>query len=85
MTARCGCAVNAPEADSALYPCPCGDHCEECKCPACGRPGVPVGHVCGLCNGDGPDVCDECGEPDGQHDGAGAPGIAPCSKYREDQ
>ena len=27
--ARCGCAVNAPEADPTRYACPCGDHCPE--------------------------------------------------------
>lgn len=29
-TPRCGCAVNAPEADPAKHPCPCGDHCPVC-------------------------------------------------------
>ena len=28
---RCGCPVNATEADPAVYPCPCGDHCTKCK------------------------------------------------------
>lgn len=27
---RCGCSVNALEADSAVWPCPCGEHCAEC-------------------------------------------------------
>lgn len=26
----CGCPINAPEADPALWPCPCGDHCQLC-------------------------------------------------------
>lgn len=28
---RCGCSVNAPEADPEKYDCPCGNHCKECK------------------------------------------------------
>jgi hypothetical protein len=28
---KCGCAVNAPEADASKWPCPCGSHCRECK------------------------------------------------------
>ena len=35
---RCGCAVNAPEADPAAFPCPCGDHCAD---PACVAARVP--------------------------------------------
>lgn len=27
---RCGCPVNAPEADPAVSACPCGSHCSEC-------------------------------------------------------
>lgn len=29
---RCGCKVNALEADAKLYACPCGDHCTDAKC-----------------------------------------------------
>jgi len=29
IPARCGCKVNAPEADPAQHACPCGDHCPE--------------------------------------------------------
>ena len=29
---RCGCKVNAPEADSRTWPCPCGDHCTDPNC-----------------------------------------------------
>lgn len=29
---RCGCAVNAPEADDTKWPCPCGDHCNDPDC-----------------------------------------------------
>ena len=31
---RCGCSVNAPEADPAAFPCPCGDHCTDPACVA---------------------------------------------------
>lgn len=33
----CGCPINAPEADPAVYPCPCGDHCPEHALPLCDR------------------------------------------------
>lgn len=29
--ARCGCKVNAPEADPKKWVCPCGEHCKECN------------------------------------------------------
>ena len=29
---RCGCPVNAPEANPGKFPCPCGDHCTEPEC-----------------------------------------------------
>lgn len=27
---KCGCSVNAPEANPDLWPCPCGSHCQQC-------------------------------------------------------
>jgi hypothetical protein len=29
---RCGCPVNAPEADPEKFPCPCGSHCQDAEC-----------------------------------------------------
>lgn len=29
---RCGCSVNALEADSDKFACPCGDHCTDREC-----------------------------------------------------
>ena len=29
--ARCGCPVNAPEADPRIFACPCGAHCPTCQ------------------------------------------------------
>ncbi len=29
---RCGCPVNAPEADPTKFACPCGDHCTDPQC-----------------------------------------------------
>lgn len=30
--AKCGCPVNAEEADHKLYACPCGSHCKDKAC-----------------------------------------------------
>ena len=30
----CGCKINAPEANPAVFACPCGDHCTDPECAA---------------------------------------------------
>ncbi len=37
---RCGCPVNAPEADPEKWPCPCGAHCTDPECVALQKGGA---------------------------------------------